>query len=574
MKNFRFDEIWLLSEKSGTARHLKWSKGKNALVGRNHTGKSTVLRMMYEAFGCNTRPLGTEWDRRSVTVVSFTLGSAKYHMLRRDSMFALFRRDGELVWAVDDAGELRTRFSELFQFVLPLTNQKGDSKQARPAFFFVPYFIDQDGGWNASWQTFQNLGEFREWQRPTIELALGIRPSEYWQKQAEIATAKKVAVEIEAQQKTFDGARERLSKRLPKVPWFKDALSFRKEIKELEERAGTLAQEQDRLRNLCTELASERDALRAQVLLIDDALNSHSADMRFLDTKQVGEAVVCPTCGTEHEHSFSARLNLEAEADELRELRILLAGKLSRAEAKLNSQREKLDAVQKQCAEMEVLLSRTRGDLTLRGILDKVGVERAHAAFEEQLKAINESRGAQDLLIRDLAAQLKALSDPKRVKKIKTKFDDLYNRFAAELEVPPSLVTRSGDIQIKPRQGGSGGPRAILAYYYALAHIASEFSNGYLPPLVIDSPHANAQDEINRPRVTEFIFRNRVDGQQLIVGLEDPPPQTVSLNAPDDARHDLKLKFGLLQKSEYKMVLEFVEPLARHAVASLGKTLF
>jgi 3-deoxy-D-arabino-heptulosonate 7-phosphate (DAHP) synthase len=127
---------------------------------------------------------------------------------------------------------------------------------------------------------------------------------------------------------------------------------------------------------------------------------------------------------------------------------------------------------------------------------------------------------------------------------------------------------------VKPRQGGSGGPRAILAYYYAMAHIAAEFSSAYLPPLVIDSPHANAQDDINRPKVTEFIFRNKVDGQQLIVGLEDPPPKTVLLKAPDDTRHDLKIKYGLLQKSEYKYVLEFVEPLMRQAVASLGKTLF
>ena len=156
MKNFRFDELWLLSEKSGTARHLKWSKGKNALVGSNHTGKSTALRMIYEAFGCKTRPLGAEWDSGAVTVVSFALGESKYHMLRRGMMFALFRHDGELEWALDDAGELRKRFSELFEFVLPLTNQKGESRQARPAFFFLPHFIDQDGGWNAFWQTFQS----------------------------------------------------------------------------------------------------------------------------------------------------------------------------------------------------------------------------------------------------------------------------------------------------------------------------------------------------------------------------------------------------------------------------------
>lgn len=574
MRSFRFDELWLLSERTSAARRIIWGKGKNALVGGNHTGKSTALRMIYETFGCKTRPLGSEWDSGVVSVVCFSLDSTQYQMLRRGSMLALFQGEGRLVWAVGSAGESRDQFSSLLDFVLPLTNQQGESRQARPAFYFLPFFIDQDGGWNSAWQTFQGLGEFRDWQRPTIELALGIRSSAYWQKQAEIAAAKKAAAEMDAQQRAFVGARQRLEAQLPNVPWFKDALRFRTELKELEKRAGHLAEQQDKLRAMCTELAAERDALKAQILLVDDALKAHAADMRFLDLRHVGEPLICPTCGAEHEHSFSTRLNLEAEADELQGVRVLLSQKLSRVERELEVQNEKVKDVERKCAEIEEILGRTRGDLTLRGLLNKVGVERAYSTFEEQIKTISSARACQELVKRDLESELKVLNDPLRVKAIKEKFDRLYYGFASDLSVPPSMEHRVGEVQSRPRQGGSGGPRAILAYYYSIAHVASEFSPGYLPPLVIDSPHANAQDEINRPKVTEFIFKNIVEGQQLIVGLEDPPPPTVSLDGPDDIRHDLDAKFGLLRKSEYLSVLALVEPLVRIAVASLRETLF
>lgn len=114
----------------------------------------------------------------------------------------------------------------------------------------------------------------------------------------------------------------------------------------------------------------------------------------------------------------------------------------------------------------------------------------------------------------------------------------------------------------------------MLAFYFALSHVASEFSEGYLPPLVLDSPHDKAQDEINRPMVTKFIFDHKVHAQQLIVALEDPPPDDVVLEGPDDSRIDLDEKYGVLKTQQYSEVLNRVEPLVRMAVTNLGTELF
>jgi hypothetical protein len=102
----------------------------------------------------------------------------------------------------------------------------------------------------------------------------------------------------------------------------------------------------------------------------------------------------------------------------------------------------------------------------------------------------------------------------------------------------------------------------VLAYYFALAHTGEDFSNGLLPPISVDSPHQKAQDEIRKPLVTEFIVKNRPSEQQLILGLEDPPPTTIELG-PDDLRIDLTEQYGLLTAEDYQEVFNFIDPMWR-----------
>ncbi len=108
------------------------------------------------------------------------------------------------------------------------------------------------------------------------------------------------------------------------------------------------------------------------------------------------------------------------------------------------------------------------------------------------------------------------------------------------------------------------GPRAILAYHYALAHTARAFTENILPPLVIDSPHAKAQDDINRPKVTDFIFKNRIKDVQLIAGFEDPLPPNIDLGQ-DGKVITLERPFHLLSEGEYEVVRGVLIPMLSEA---------
>jgi hypothetical protein len=263
--------------------------------------------MLYFAFGCKTRPLGGEWNPKAVVAVTFSIDDQRFTILRRGPSFSLFDSSGTLLWATSDQGELRTRFSALVSFALPLASQQGENKQARPAFFFLPLFIDQDGSWGSSWQSFDSLGEFKDWQKPTIELMLGIRGSDYWQTYADLSDIKSKIDDFQREKKIVEETRKRLTEKFPKRPWYRDALAFRQELTALETRASKLASEQQQVESDRLDLVSSRDTLKSQMMLIEAALQEHDGDMRFLDERRAQHEIVCPTCGTAHEHSFHAR---------------------------------------------------------------------------------------------------------------------------------------------------------------------------------------------------------------------------------------------------------------------------
>lgn len=571
MRNFRFNKLWLLSEKERKARIVHFQLNSNALVGTNHTGKSTISRNLFAAFGCNTRPLGSEWDKDTVVAVEFNSEGRKYTMLKRGGMHTLFDENNLVEWTTADSGELRDNLSKLLGFALTLqANRTNENRLARPAFFFVPFFIDQDGSWDSSWRTFQSLGEFQNWERPTLDLALGIRPPEYWTASSELAVKKRELDDIVSEQKVLESAKNKLSERFPKMPWFRDAMTFRRELKVLETQAGELAISQDAIRSRAAEASASKDTLTAQIRLLDGALGTHTSDMVFLDSYEVGNDIICPTCGTAHEHSFHERLNLEAEADELRQLRISLSARVKIAEREHASIAKSLEDIDARAKRIETLLDTERSKLKLREIIDRAGVDKAFDAFDEQRTQLNTSRGDLSKKIEDLQGKLSLLEDPKLGKEIRAYFNAKYSEFATQLAVPPSLRSRKGEVKIKPQQGGSGGPRAILAYYFALAHTAAKYSPALLPPLVIDSPHQKAQDEIKRPMVTEFIFRNRVPGQQLIVGIEEELPHSIQLTQMD-SKTKLTVEYGLLQEAQFNEAYSELKPFTFAATQYLSK---
>jgi hypothetical protein len=564
MKSFLFKSLSLLAPTERRGRTLSFSPSANAIIGGNHRGKSTVLRMLYYPLGCTTRRLGPQWTQDFTVLLTFAVGGVEYRALRSGTIFALFDADGTIVWAGTDQGEYRDVIAAILRFNLQLTPQQGPARLARISFFFLPTYIDQDGSWESGWSTFQNLGEFKDWQAPTIDFFLGVRPAKYWTTFAALSSAKNDSERVVADQAVLQRARARLEKNYPKKTWYRGGLHFRTELKMLEEQSARLAREEISLRDSAAEIASNGASIDAQVALVEAALKEHSKDMAYLGDRASDPAIICPTCGTSHENSFHERLNLESEADDLREVYKNLLGQRARLKRRFELSGKQLSDIQESAQEIKETLDIQRGAVKLRDIVDQAGITKAYEALEEEARALATQQGTLVLQIANLELELKAMQDPQKSQEVAEKFNSFYGRFAAQLDVPSPDKIRRGAMHRKPSLGGSGGPRAILAYHFALAHTARETSNNVLPPMVIDSPHAKAQDAINRPKVTEFIFGSRINDIQMIAAFEETLPEGLVLDGKSQIIN-LDRPYNLLLESEYGSVRSEVQPLLTYA---------
>jgi hypothetical protein len=566
MRSFRFESLLLLSQEERRARAIKWSPEANALIGSNHTGKSTIIRMLYYCLGCDIRPLGPGWSRDTVIVLGFAIEDVSFRILRAGPVIGLFNGSSELIWAGTDRSEFRDVLNSLLEFTLRLTHQQGDARAARTAFFFIPSYIDQDGSWDVSWNTFKSLSEFKDWPRPTIEYFLGLRPSEYWTLVGQLSVEQASAGQLIMEQTALDRARERLQRRYPRRQWWRTGLEFRQDLKRLEERASLLSTDRNRLEREAADGAADLAVIESQIALADAAIREHSADMRFLDDWGVDEEVICPTCGTGQDASFYSRLELAGDADDLRNVREDLVRRKDNLAKQFATKETTLQKLSQQAMDLESLLEQQRGKLKLRDIVDQAGISKAYEALEGEAAILAEKQGAAQLNIAKIEERLSNLQDSERSKEITTRFSDMYIRYCTALDVPTPDRIRKHELHRKPALGGSGGPRAILAYHYALSETASHFSQSIMPPMVIDSPHAKAQDAINRPLVTEFIFRNRIPGQQLIAALEEGLPPSMKL-PKGSVEINLTNKFHVMQENEYAGAFQIVQPLLRAARA-------
>jgi len=109
----------------------------------------------------------------------------------------------------------------------------------------LTFFVDDDGSWEAGWNTFAGLNEYQAWQKPSIELALDIRSSAYWKTHSELQERRGQAEELRQEHAVLTKARDNLTELFPRRPWFVDGIAFRKKLKELETQNSGLANPQD-----------------------------------------------------------------------------------------------------------------------------------------------------------------------------------------------------------------------------------------------------------------------------------------------------------------------------------------
>lgn len=156
MKSFRFENIWLLSHRDKKARYVNFHPKKNLLRGRNHTGKTSLIRSLFETLGAKPQGKLEAWDESTASLLEFSVDGRSFFALHQNGRRALFNANREMIVSTSNFGEWSKSFCDVTEFNLVFTDKReSEIRPADPACFFLPFYVNQDGSWQSEWNTFR-----------------------------------------------------------------------------------------------------------------------------------------------------------------------------------------------------------------------------------------------------------------------------------------------------------------------------------------------------------------------------------------------------------------------------------
>ncbi|MGY3558450.1 hypothetical protein ACVWXP_001719 [Bradyrhizobium sp. USDA 4463] len=212
---------------------------------------------------------------------------------------------------------------------------------------------------------------------------------------------------------------------------------------------------------------------------------------------------------------------------------------------------------------MSQILETRRGELKLDDVVKGMGAEVAFEVFDQEMQGLKKQIDGCLSEIEKYDVKLKELSSAERAAEILALFRDSYAAARLAINLPP-VETSGLRLTSRPDLSGSGGPRSILAYYSALWSTSFGPYGSFSVPLVIDSPQQQGQDEVNLPKMIEFISKHLPTEAQVLLGAESSTKESF------DRVLELKEPYRLLRENEFDEVRGIVAPYLDQMYKSLA----
>jgi hypothetical protein len=551
MKSLKFKELRLLSRLENKARRVAFHPRLTVIAGKNDTGKSSLIKSIYWSFGAEPAVMHPRWKSANVvSAMTFLVDDDEYTIVRFRRSFAVLSAAGELLLRANSVTkELAPFLAELLDFGLVLTSRDNVAIIPPPAYAFLPFYVDQDAGWQNAFASFGSLSQIPNFRTDVTHYHTGIRPNEFYRLKVRQS-------ELELQVEDAQAERKALQSAVDKVNDTADSLGLETQTGQFEEAIGLLLTELAALRNKRREAASDLDVLIAKRTVLDHeiAIGKRALEELDKDYKWVGKVdddqIMCPTCGTVHENSFLSRFAIVDDREACRDFILKATLDYERIGRDLTKARKVVADVERDLEKVAEALTVRRGDVQLGEVLQAEGRRVAGEILVQRVRDFNQSIADLNTSLMSISKQLKEISDKSKRQEIERYY---FARMSANLTrlnvktVPLSTVEK---IDCRVRDTGSDQPRALLAYDFAVIDTIQRYSTSFIAPLVIDSPLQQDQDDQNARLMLEFIAEKASSNGQIVLG-------TVSLHGVDigdGSIIELTDELSLLRAAEFEEI--------------------
>lgn len=485
MNEMYFKSILIADIQTHTARYQKLRKGINVITSTdNHVGKSSLLKSLYYALGAEVE-YDTVWDvNTKLYVVKVSINEKDYTVARFQKNFAVFEEEKLVLLTNSVSRDLAKLYEEIFSFSIYLPNKKTNKTElAPPVYSFMPYYIDQDRGWNGLYNSFLRLDQYKKNER---EKSLYFHLNIY----------NKHRVEILAEKDRLKSEIEDLKDKEVKIKITIDSLS--QEVQNLIP-AETIDELENNLqipKEKIALLVSRIGEVRNKVQELEATLQQHEYQLSIIreyhEIKQSSNLPKheslheCPRCGYTFDDELynMVRLNYNISNEDYMCQQIQLI--INSINEELDGHKEKYVNMMNELETMEKAFDDSQDSYGI--YVKQRGLQKAMQDFTAQLRENNYKQLQRTEKIKKLDKELRKLPNKKEIEE---KYVEYVRLNIIKLGAWDAAY--EGKIKlIKPiKAQGTLESKIILAQFVGLFQTIDDFKSKSIRfPFVVDSPRA------------------------------------------------------------------------------------
>lgn len=516
----RFNRIIIVSNRTRKAAQFSFSPKYNLILSneKNSVGKSSVVKNILWCFGCEPR-LDDDWKKLECRVLlDFQINDVLYRIAREGSTFIISQEHQiHKVFSGVSTG-LSSELAELFKFapLLPTRSQE-QLVTPPPAFYFLPFYIDQKHSWSSAWASFDKLGQFSNWKSPIIKFHTGMINSAHFNLTDEIYQNKREKTVFMERIFKYDSALSLISETDSHVHPVVTADEFFSFEEQMAQEILELQRQQESSISELINLRTEKSHIEAQLKIARESLLETTADYEF--SYQLEENLECPTCGTMHDNSLTRKFILlqdkEQAGDVMRRLSSSLDDLTENIRKKGETAKEIGNAISGFNDRWSISDSSNGSDI-IRSIASDLIVKRlsdVRADFAVEASVLDVT----NVSLTNIQNKQSASSR----KKVKERFSKIFPEYISRLKAvgidSQNISSPEQHAKVSKSGGAAESTRGMLAYYLSIYNLINEFSDEVLAPFIIDTPNQHEQAAKHYDSIVSLLMESTPSEAQLFI---------------------------------------------------------
>lgn len=525
MSNLRFNQLLIISSTLKSANRFLFQKRLNLITSIDNTvGKSTLAKVLFWSLGCDP-VLDATWKSLDCkTLLEFSVNENIYQIFRHKAEIVLIDINNNQRHSFSKvSGDFSKLFSTIINFNFKLPNRKTEALETPPpAYYFLPFYIDQRKSWSIPWNSFDNLEQYANWKQDLIKYDVGLISDRYFEIQEELFLERKKNENYRSQITSIDTTFNVLRDYLPQKNFSIDPNVVEQITKEIEVELVTLAQNQEDIYNTLAQLETEKTQISHQLNIASKIVLEYEKDYVFAVENIPEDYLECPLCGQIHENSIINRasiltdkVNAENQLKEIKQAISIIDEKISTQKRKLNAVRDSINLINSKYIKYK------NETISYSDAINGIAESSLRFRVNEKKKELLLQEKGSKVLIKDLESEKRQLQSKEDKETINISFLEIFKRYLKLLNINSinmSEIESPLDFTKIYKEGGAAeNTRTILAYYLTIYEMICNTGTQVIAPLVIDTPNQQEQSESNYDKIVETLLNNIPENNQIFL---------------------------------------------------------